>query len=82
MLSRINEKELVDLINNTEEGKKFEENELSSEKIIQSLSIYFQLMTLVEENGATQYRRRLEDQEKKITTIRGSWEKHSILEKF
>ena len=72
MLSRINEKELVDLINNTEEGKKFEENELSSEKIIQSLSIYFQLMTLVEENGATQYRRRLEDQEK-ITAIRGSW---------
>lgn len=58
MLSRINEKELVDLINNTEEGKKFGENELSSEKIIQSLSIYFQLMTLVEENGATQYRRR------------------------
>ena len=72
MLSRINEKELVDLINNTEEGKKFGENELSSEKIIQSLSIYFQLMTLVEENGATQYRRRLEDQEK-ITAIRGSW---------
>ncbi|MFN8364824.1 MAG: phosphoenolpyruvate carboxylase [Cloacibacterium normanense] len=71
MLSRINEKELVDLINNTE-GKKFGENELSSEKIIQSLSIYFQLMTLVEENGATQYRRRLEDQEK-ITAIRGSW---------
>ena len=29
-------------------------------------------MTLVEENGATQYRRRLEDQEK-ITAIRGSW---------
>jgi phosphoenolpyruvate carboxylase len=29
-------------------------------------------MTLVEENGDTQYRRRLEDQEK-ITAIRGSW---------
>lgn len=33
MLSRINEKELVDLINNTEEGKKFEENIKACEKM-------------------------------------------------
>jgi phosphoenolpyruvate carboxylase len=72
MLARINENEVVDLINSTLQGVTIEENKLSSEKTIQSLSIYFQLMTLVEENAATQYRRRLEDQGK-ITTIRGSW---------
>jgi phosphoenolpyruvate carboxylase len=72
MLSRINENKVVDLINSTSAGVKPEEDELSSEKTIQSLSIYFQLITLVEENAATQYRRRLEDQDQS-TTIRGSW---------
>jgi phosphoenolpyruvate carboxylase len=72
MLTRINENEVAALINSTLVEGKIEENDLSSEKIIQSLSIYFQLMTLVEENAATQYRRKLEDQEK-ITAIRGSW---------
>lgn len=72
MLTRINENDVVDLINNTSKEVKIEDTKLSSEKIIQSLSIYFQLMTLVEENAATQYRRKLEDQEK-ITAIRGSW---------
>jgi phosphoenolpyruvate carboxylase len=72
MLSRINETEVVELINNdlTEENNR--KVELSTEKTIQALSIYFQLMTLVEENAATQYRRRLEDQDK-VTAIRGSW---------
>lgn len=72
MLTRINENEVAALIKSTLVERKIEENDLSSEKIIQSLSIYFQLMTLVEENAATQYRRKLEDQEK-ITAIRGSW---------
>ncbi len=72
MLARINEGKVVELINSTLQGAKIEENELSSEKTILSLSIYFQLMTLVEENAATQYRRGLEDQDK-VTTIRGSW---------
>lgn len=72
MLSRINENEVALLINDTLNGDKFLLNEIPSEKIIQSLSIYFQLMTLVEENAATQYRRKLEDQDK-ITTMRGSW---------
>lgn len=71
MLTRINENEIVALINNTS-GDIPEVSEVSSEKIIQSLSIYFQLMTLVEENAATQFRRRLEDRET-ISTIRGSW---------
>jgi len=72
MLSRINENEVVDLINSNLQVVKIQKNELPNEKIIQSLSIYFQLITLVEENAATQYRRRLEDQDK-ITTMRGSW---------
>lgn len=72
MLSRINEIEVVELVNNTLQVKNIAESEMSSEKIIQALSIYFQLMTLVEENGAAQYRRRLEDEDKG-TGIRGSW---------
>lgn len=72
MLRRINETEVIDLINRTWQGENMAESGLSSEKIIQALSIYFQLMTLVEENGAAQYRRRLEDQDKG-TGIRGSW---------
>lgn len=72
MLTRIDEYEVVDLIKNTSNKSEISDLELSSEKTIQSLSIYFQLMTLVEENAATQYRRKLEDQER-ITAIRGSW---------
>lgn len=72
MLTRINENEVVDLINSTSQGLKPDDQELSSDTIIQSLSIYFQLMTLVEENAATQYRRRLEDQGQSAS-IRGSW---------
>lgn len=72
MFSRIGENEIVHMINSNLPGIKMEEHGLSTEKTIQSLSIYFQLMTLVEENAAAQYRRRLEDQNKMIT-IRGSW---------
>ncbi|MFW6259779.1 MAG: phosphoenolpyruvate carboxylase [Tangfeifania sp.] len=72
MLNRINENEVVDLINNTRMGVKRGESELTGDKTIQALSIYFQLITLVEENAATQYRRGLEDQDK-MTDIRGSW---------
>lgn len=72
MLSRIHESEVVALINSDLQDVKMEGNELPNEKTIQSLSIYFQLITLVEENAATQYRRKLEDQDK-IATMRGSW---------
>lgn len=69
MLSRINEDEVIELIT----SKSLLDNlKLSSDKIIQSLSIYFQLMTLVEENAATQYRRKMENEEN-IYSIRGSW---------
>jgi phosphoenolpyruvate carboxylase len=71
MLSRINENEVVELIKN-DSFSEIDNGKLSSDKIIQSLSIYFQLMTMVEENAATQYRRKMENQEE-IYSIRGSW---------
>ncbi|PRY84464.1 phosphoenolpyruvate carboxylase [Mongoliibacter ruber] len=42
------------------------------EKHIQVLSIYLQLMNLVEENAAVQFRRKMEDQ-KSMSSIRGSY---------
>ncbi|NCT10391.1 MAG: phosphoenolpyruvate carboxylase [Flavobacteriia bacterium] len=73
MLSRINETKIIQLIeSNPEDFSVIENDTISIEKIVQSLSIYFQLITLVEENAATQYRRKMETQEK-ISSIRGSW---------
>lgn len=72
MLNRIKEPEIIALLNNTSDEFTLKENHISSEKIFQSFSIYFQLMTLVEENAATQYRRRMANQED-FTSIRGSW---------
>lgn len=71
MLERIQEKELVSLIK-SEDFYEFKENQLSSDKIIQSFSIYFQLLNLVEENAATQFRRKSENKGS-MSTIRGSW---------
>jgi phosphoenolpyruvate carboxylase len=71
MLSRINEHNVVELIKNNSFSE-IDNGQLSSDKIIQSLSIYFQLMTMVEENAATQYRRKMENQEE-IYSVRGSW---------
>jgi phosphoenolpyruvate carboxylase len=73
MLSRINEQEIITLIKSNPPDFSASDNDtLSTGKIVQALSIYFQLMTLVEENAATQYRRKMESQEN-ITSIRGSW---------
>ncbi len=72
MLSRINEHHLIPLIRNNSNGVVNDNDEIPIAKTIQSLSIYFQLMTLVEENAATQYRRKMENQEN-ITAVRGSW---------
>ncbi|NEW79117.1 MAG: phosphoenolpyruvate carboxylase [Gelidibacter sp.] len=73
MLSRINEQQIISLLNNNQlDFSELDNDNISTEKIIQSLSIYFQLMTLVEENAATQYRRKTENQEN-ITSVRGSW---------
>lgn len=71
MLGRIQEDEVVKLFTNKKNLTTAMSN-LASDKIIQSLSIYFQLMTLVEENAATQFRRKKENQEE-IYSVRGSW---------
>jgi len=71
MLTRINETEVIQLIKHSQLSETVEST-LNSNKIIQSLSIYFQLMTLVEENAATQFRRKTEDQDN-TKSIRGSW---------
>lgn len=73
MLTRIGETKLIPLIHyNQKHYSEIEDDTIAIDKVIQALSIYFQLMTLVEENGATQYRRKMENQEH-ITSIRGSW---------
>lgn len=55
---------------------------LPGEKLIQALSISFQLMNLVEENATVQFRRRLENQSG-MTAIRGSWAEtfHRLMQK-
>ena len=69
MLSRINENEVIKLINNPNQINR---DSLSDSKIVQSLSIYFQLMILVEENATTQYRKKKESK-LSTETIRGTW---------
>lgn len=49
-----------------------EEAAVQEDKFIQALSISFQLLNLVEENAAVQFRRRLED-EAGLPAVRGSW---------
>lgn len=75
MLTRINEQEIIPLITNDIQDFPITDNnddENYIDKAIQSLSIYFQLMTLVEENAATHYRRKMENQNS-IASLRGSW---------
>jgi phosphoenolpyruvate carboxylase len=75
MLSRINEHEIIPFINSNPQNLSLTDDSDDAvfiDKLIQSLSIYFQLMTLVEENAATHYRRNKENK-KSIASIRGSW---------
>lgn len=71
MLARINETEIIELLKNNQISE-LNNHQSNIDKVIQALSIYFQLMTLVEENAATQFRRKMEDDEN-INSIRGSW---------
>lgn len=73
MLSRIGEEELIALIDDKSVEEAVSESGIASEKTIQALSIYFQLMTLVEENAATQFRRKAQDLQEG-RPFRGSWE--------
>ncbi len=73
MLTRINEKETIKLLKlNQVSHQEIMAHSVSDEKITQALGIYFQLITLVEENAAKQYHRQLENEDG-ITAIRGSW---------
>jgi len=73
MLINLYENDIADLINQSDYTIiELKSKEVSDEKLIQALSIYFQLTNLVEENSATQFRRNLEN-EIDISAIRGSW---------
>lgn len=71
MLRRIREMEIVSLLERNDYPD-MDSQSLQSGKIVQALSIYFQLMTLVEENAATRHRRQMENQQN-AHAIRGSW---------
>jgi len=73
MLVDLYENDIANLLQQSEFNKiEQSSKEVVDEKLIQALSIYFQLTNLVEENAATQFRRNLEN-EIDITAIRGSW---------
>ncbi|WP_029036894.1 phosphoenolpyruvate carboxylase [Salinimicrobium xinjiangense] len=73
VLKDLGEHELAGLLTRHEDLKdSLSINPELEEKQIQVLSIYLQLMNLVEENAAVQYRRRLTDS-KGMQAIRGSW---------
>ena len=73
MLNDLYENDIANLIQQSDYAKiEQKSKEVADEKLIQALSIYFQLTNLVEENAATQFRRNLEN-EIDISAIRGSW---------
>ena len=74
MLENINEIDAINLLNlnGTASDNTIIQQTVSDEKIIQAYGIYFQLMNLIEENAATQFRRQSEDQDG-VSSIRGSW---------
>ncbi|GAB2776941.1 phosphoenolpyruvate carboxylase [Salinimicrobium soli] len=73
VLTDLGEHELANLLTRHEDLKdSISSNVALEKKQIQVLSIYLQLMNLVEENGAVQYRRKLTDSNG-MKAIRGSW---------
>ena len=73
MLTDLYENEIANIIqNSSSETIDNKSLKVADEKLIQALSIYFQLTNLVEENAAAQFRRNLE-KEIGIPAIRGSW---------
>lgn len=73
VLKDLKEDALVKLLLIVNEMDKAETiGKIPDEKLVQVLSILFQLMNLVEENAATQYRRKLENR-LGASYIRGSW---------
>ncbi len=75
VLSDLNEDSVAKILSLLEESmleNQDSKSEVPDEKLIQALSILFQLMNLVEENSAVQYRRKLENKVG-ASAIRGSW---------
>ena len=70
MLQKTGEEKIINILSSNPDD--IETEVLSDNKLIQALSIYFQLLTLVEENAATQHRRKLENQND-ISSVRGTW---------
>ncbi len=73
MLISLNETEIANLLPWVNEEIDFNPgNGIPEEKLIQALSISFQLLNMVEENGAVQFRRKVETNIG-LDAIRGSW---------
>ncbi|MFO7721081.1 MAG: phosphoenolpyruvate carboxylase [Gillisia sp.] len=72
VLKELGEHDLVDLLSQASPKNPMPNDIKLEEKQIQVLSMYLQLMNLVEENAAVQYRRKLADN-KGMQAIRGSW---------
>lgn len=73
VLKDLGEDELANLLTRHQDLKDPFPNDIAlEEKQIQVLSIYLQLMNLIEENAAVQYRRKLTDSTG-MRSIRGSW---------
>ncbi|WP_029034610.1 phosphoenolpyruvate carboxylase [Salinimicrobium terrae] len=73
VLNDLGEHELANLLTKHEDLQdSFSTDLVLEEKQIQVLSIYLQLMNLVEENAAVQYRRKLVNN-KGMDAVRGSW---------
>jgi len=72
MLQSLGEDELAAIITIANNNPKKPTGKVSDEKLAQALGISFELLNLVEENAATQFRRRTETRFG-LETTRGSW---------
>ena len=75
VLEELGESQIAWLITHLKDNTISSDFDLScfdKEKLAQALSIYFQLLNLVEENASVQFRRKLE-KEMGFASIRGSW---------
>ena len=72
VLKELGQDELVDLLSPDGSRNKISDDIKLEKKQVQVLSMYMQLMNLVEENAAVQYRRKLVNNDG-MQAIRGSW---------
>lgn len=73
VLHDLNEDKVANMLFNIDENEfKLNGDQKNESKLVQALSIYFQIMNLVEENAAVQFRRKVENR-LSAKNIRGSW---------